>query len=538
MTNISNRIFDAKLFATRTLKEGVVEFTFYLPLDFQYSPGQYVWLELINLTVADPKGSRRAFTIVNLPNKENTISIVIHTKNSGYYETLQSLRVGASVRIHGPFGSSFVMKTNQPKYLILIADEIGIPYFLAVIKSLATNQSKGFCCKLFVSVNDESTQWYEEILKSIKREAKCFTYELHKDGFNWDMLDKVPNFNESEWWISGTLDMVQKTFDHLRQHQVPQPDIRFGRFFPSPKGNLTIDIIEKEGESSGLLYAALQSSSNHIVITDANGYILFANEKAQQITGYNFDEMKNNTPRLWGGLMPPSFYENMWRTKQRGLVFEGEFINRRKNGEIYYSIAHVSPLWSDEKQVIGYIAMEEDISNQKSIEEHLRLSEERWKFALEGGQSGVWDWNYQTNQIIFTPRCSQMLGYNEGEIKNNFSEWMKLVHEEDMALVEKNLKEFLDGIIPILQIEYRSKTKDGSWKWILNRGKIVEFTPDHKPQRIVGTMQDMTIEKTAAEAIKIKNIELERMNQMMIGRELKMVELKKEIQTLKEIKPS
>lgn len=536
MPNISNRIFDAKLLATRTLMEGVVEFTFYLPLDFTYLPGQYIWLELISMAVADSKGSRRAFTIVNLPNKENTITIIVNTKKSGYYETLQSLRMGDAVRIHGPFGSSFVMKENQPKYLILIADEIGIPYFLGVIKSLTTKQNKGFCCKLFISKNDDGQTWYEENLKDIQNKTKCFSYEIHQGEFHWNMLGKVPSFNESEWWISGTQELVQKTFDTLRQNQVPQPDIRFGRFFPAPKGNLTIEQIQKEGESSSLLYAALQSSSNHIVITDANGYVLFANETAQRITGYNFDEMKDNTPRLWGGLMPPTFYEDMWRSKQKGLVFEGEFINRRKNGEVYYSIAHISPLLGDGKQVIGYIAMEEDISNQKSIEENLRLSEERWKFALEGGQSGVWDWNYQTNQIIFTPRCSHMLGYKEGELKNNFNEWMNLIHEEDFELVEKNLKEFLEGIIPILQIEYRSKSKDGSWKWILNRGKIVEFTPDHKPLRIVGTMQDKTIEKTSEEAIKTKNIELERMNQLMIGRELKMVELKKEIQSLKEIK--
>lgn len=536
MPNISNRIFTAKLLSTRALKSHVIEYTFYLPLDFSYAPGQYVWLELPVLKVNDIKGTRRAFTITNLPNKENTITLVVSIREGGYYETLQSLHAGDAVRIHGPFGSSFVLKENTPKELIMIADEIGVAYFLNVIRSLPSIK-KELCCKLYVSLPDQEDHWSEPILKEVQSQSKCFTYKIFKEPFQWNMLDKVPEFNESEWWISADQYLVQEVFDVLKENGVPRPDMHFGRCFPEPEGNLTLADIEKEKNERGFLFEALQSSSNHIVITDVNGFIIFANKAAEKITGYSFEEMKGNTPRLWGGLMSPSFYEGLWLTKLKGLDYKGEIINRNKQGDIYYAIAHISPLFNDKCELVGYIATEENITEMKAIQEKLRESEELWKFALEGNMAGVWDWNLLTGQINFTPRCYQILGYQENAIGDKIDNWIGMIHDDDKEMAQKAIQEFLEGKVIVLNVVHRMKAKDGSWKWLLNRGKTMEFTADGKPLRIVGTLQDMTMEKKVEEDMKKKNNELERLNQLMIGREVRMAELKKELELLKNPKP-
>jgi PAS domain S-box-containing protein len=125
------------------------------------------------------------------------------------------------------------------------------------------------------------------------------------------------------------------------------------------------------------LYSAVESSSNHIILTDVDGKITYANTAAQQITGYSFEEMKGKTPRLWGGRMPKEFYQNLWHViKEEGKPFIGEIENQRKNGEVYTAIIHVSQVYEDGK-LVGFIGTEEDISSEKNTEK--LLAEEKAK---------------------------------------------------------------------------------------------------------------------------------------------------------------
>lgn len=117
---------------------------------------------------------------------------------------------------------------------------------------------------------------------------------------------------------------------------------------------------------------AVEGASNHIVITDANGVIFFANKGAERITGYTFAEMRGNTPRLWGGLMPKDFYKNLWQTiKYDRRTFHAEIKNRRKNQEEYYALMRISPIIDKNGNLTGFVATEEDITVQKRIEKDL-----------------------------------------------------------------------------------------------------------------------------------------------------------------------
>lgn len=79
------------------------------------------------------------------------------------------------------------------------------------------------------------------------------------------------------------------------------------------------------------LYSAIDTSTNHIILTDIDGKITYANKAAQTITGYSFDEMKGKTPRLWGGLMSGEFYKNLWHIiKDEQKPYIGEIQNKRK----------------------------------------------------------------------------------------------------------------------------------------------------------------------------------------------------------------
>ncbi len=131
--------------------------------------------------------------------------------------------------------------------------------------------------------------------------------------------------------------------------------------------------------------------------------------------------------------------------------------------------------------------------------EALRRSEERWKFALEGSGDGVWDWNAQTNQVLRSKRWKEMLGYTEDEIGAGLHEWTSRIHPDDLPGVLAAQEAHHAGRTPSLAVEHRLRCKDGSWKWVLNRGMVVQRDEAGRPLRVIGTHTDLTGRKQAEE---------------------------------------
>ena len=136
-----------------------------------------------------------------------------------------------------------------------------------------------------------------------------------------------------------------------------------------------------------------------------------------------------------------------------------------------------------------------------AIDVKLRDSEQRWKFALEGSGDGVWDWNLQTNEVVFSKRWKEMLGYCEAEIVDSYESWKSLVFPSDLNAAIDTLQQALSGESKTYSQEYRMKCKDGSWKWVLDRGMVVSVDEEGKPLRMVGTHADITFLKKSEETI-------------------------------------
>lgn len=124
-----------------------------------------------------------------------------------------------------------------------------------------------------------------------------------------------------------------------------------------------------------------------------------------------------------------------------------------------------------------------------------RDREMTWVFALEGNRDGVWDWNAVTNDVFFSRRWKEMLGFEESEISAHLSEWDDRLHPDDREAVYADLNRHMEGEAPFYENEHRLRCKDGSYKWILDRGKIISWTEDGKPLRVVGTHTDVTLRK-------------------------------------------
>jgi PAS domain S-box-containing protein len=173
-----------------------------------------------------------------------------------------------------------------------------------------------------------------------------------------------------------------------------------------------------------------------------------------------------------------------------------------------------------------------DISQRKNIAQSMRESEERFSLALEVGNAGVWEWNQKSDEVRFDARFHSMLGYEPGDLPSSLQEWLPYHHPEDLTIMMSKARAYLDGAIPLYESEHRIRTKAGTWNWVFTRGKLVNLTAPECSVKFIGIAMNVTERRLAEDALENQLSELERVNKLMIGRETKMIELKKEINEL------
>ena len=174
--------------------------------------------------------------------------------------------------------------------------------------------------------------------------------------------------------------------------------------------------------------------------------------------------------------------------------------------------------------------MEEVLKYQKELETKLKNSEEKYSLAIEGASAGIWDWDIEKNYINYSSKFLSLLGFKEGEVSTTIEAFKLMLHPDDVEKTFSLIDECLNNK-KVYSIEYRLKTKDGSYKWYLSSG-ITKFDSSGKAIRMVGSIIDINDKKLINESYQEKVKELEKFNKIMVDRELKMSELKQEIKSL------
>ncbi len=187
---------------------------------------------------------------------------------------------------------------------------------------------------------------------------------------------------------------------------------------------------------------AVDSTSDHIVITDPKGKIIYANDAAEKITGYKKENMLGKTPGdLWGGLMEAEFYKKMWDTITKNKSFEGELVNKRKNGEKYDAAISISPITDYEGTVRYYVGLERDITKAKEID---RAKSEFVSLA-----------SHQLRTPLSTIRwyVEILLSGDAGKFNKDQEEYLKEVEEANRRMVE-----LVDALLSVSRIEMGTLT--------------------------------------------------------------------------------
>jgi PAS domain S-box-containing protein len=251
--------------------------------------------------------------------------------------------------------------------------------------------------------------------------------------------------------------------------------------------------------------ALRESERNYREIFNATGEAIFLDEAPtgrlldvnnSMLVMYGYDSKEEVLRGNIGDLsanVPPYTQEEADR-RVRLAVEEGpqifEWLARKKNGELFWvEVSLRSSTIGGQGRILAVVR---DISERKRSEEALRLSEERWQFALEGSGDGVWDWDVPTGRVFYSDQWKRILGYEPREIGDTLSEWERLVHPGDRERVWQELQCHLRGAIPVYLQEMRLLCKDGSYKWILTRGKVILRDDGGGSIRMVGTHSDIT----------------------------------------------
>jgi len=168
----------------------------------------------------------------------------------------------------------------------------------------------------------------------------------------------------------------------------------------------------------------------------------------------------------------------------------------RPGGESYWIDLHARPVRGEGDAVTGIVLCGFDITDRRVHEETSRRQRERLELVLDGGNIGCWDWNPQTNGVVFNERWCNMLGYTLSEVPQELSSWDRLVHPEDKAQCYVDIGAHVEGGRPFYENIHRMQHKDGHWVYILDRGKVMERDAEGQPVRFSGTHTDVTEIKT------------------------------------------
>lgn len=249
------------------------------------------------------------------------------------------------------------------------------------------------------------------------------------------------------------------------------------------------------------LAAIVETSEDAIISKDLEGVVTSWNLGAERIFGYTEIEMVGQSGTK---LIPPDAIEQ--ENKILNRIYQGERIEHydtkrlRKDGTLIDVSMSVSPIKDETGNVIGASKIARNIAERKQAEAALRQSEERWELAVSGNNDGIWDWNVQTNEVFFSSRWKEMLGYEDHEIQNTLDEWAKRIHPDDLEWVSQAVQDHFAKKSPFYLTEHRACCKDGSYKWILDRGQAL-WDDAGNVIRMAGSHTDITERKQSEVAL-------------------------------------
>lgn len=266
---------------------------------------------------------------------------------------------------------------------------------------------------------------------------------------------------------------------------------------------------EEKWRATQLLAAIAKSSDDAIFAKDDQGRYLLVNNAAAQYMGKSAEDLLGHDDHIaFPGEQAALLMAIDRRVFASGQVETNEERLNTAVGERVF-LATKGPLRDELGRAIGTFGISRDITGRRQAEKALHDSEERLRLALAAGKQGLFDLNVETGEVLVSTEYATMLGHDPQSFQETQAAWRERLHPEDRDVVADTLKAYLGGHLPAYRLEYRLRTREGGWKWILSLGEIEERSTDGRPLRMLGTHTDIDALKAAESALREINATLE-----------------------------
>ncbi len=252
---------------------------------------------------------------------------------------------------------------------------------------------------------------------------------------------------------------------------------------------------ERELES---IFEATRTVS--LIKTDLNSVIEEFSSGAEEIFGYESEEVigrhvaflhtEESSEEL-------SEYVERLRRGKEGFTIETNLV--RKSGEKFPALFSVQPVLNEDEEITGTLGITVDITEQKQREQRLKATEQRLSLALDGTDTGVWEWNLETDEVIWSESMERLFGLDPGSFEGTYEAFAKFVHPDDRPVLEEEIEQTI-STGETFQTQYRIKSKTGGQKWGGARADLVEDVDGTR--RMIGIVTDITEQKRKEEAVK------------------------------------
>jgi PAS domain S-box-containing protein len=251
-------------------------------------------------------------------------------------------------------------------------------------------------------------------------------------------------------------------------------------------------------ESNQRLRAALDTVEGVNFIKNTDGQYQHMNDECKDLLGLDTDA---DVVGLTDEDLFPEAVAEQYRADDRRVLEEGEPIEHEEDIPTPRgSRTHLttkSPLFDAEGEPIGVFGVTVDITERRERERELRETSRRLSLALETTDTGVWEWNMETDEVIWNETLERLLGLEPGSFDGTYEASAEYIHPDDAPKIEQSIEDALDGD-GTFRAELRMHREDGERIWVAGRGELLT---ENGPRRIVGTATDITDRKESERAL-------------------------------------
>ena len=244
---------------------------------------------------------------------------------------------------------------------------------------------------------------------------------------------------------------------------------------------------------------------NEIVFMLNNeGCLAYLNPAWQHRTGFVVEESLGQPIRDFIHPDEVSRCADYFQSAANHCCFEARFL--AKDGQDLWFEVSIKPV-VDRQKVTGRMGTLVDVTGRVNAAKALKVSQERFSLAATASNDGIWDWNLLTDEVYFSPRWKEMLGYADDELENCYATWYDRIHPDDLEETITVLMACLGGKSDLYESVHRLKNKEGGWSWILDRG-VVMRDASGRGLRMAGSHADITKLKRVEEELLARQSEL------------------------------